>query len=344
MSEYAIETVDLEKEYILKTSTSKLNTGLVDKITKTLHGRHNEKRILALNRVNLRIKYGELFGLLGPNGAGKTTLIKILCTLLQPTHGTAYVNGFNVEREPKKVKTQIGAVLDVDRGWYGRLTGRQNLHFYADLCLIPRHEVRHRINEVLALTEMLQRADDWYQKLSTGEKRRLDIARALLSNPQVLILDEPTLGLDVASARKLRNFLRNELCRRQGRTVLLTTHYMVEAEEICDRVAIINHGKIIACCSPIGIKQLIQPNEFLEIETSAISHQIISRIKAINGVVQLSVTGDDTDHAKLTISVSDSDAVAPKVCREIMKTGGDIFLLNRRVPSLEESFLRLTEA
>jgi ABC-2 type transport system ATP-binding protein len=293
--------------------------------------------------VDIDVGRGELFGLLGPNGAGKTTLIKILCTLLRPTRGTASVNGFDVWREPKKAKAQIGSVLDVDSGWYGRLTGRQNLRFYADVFLVPRHEAQRRIDDVLELTGMSGKADDWHQKLSTGERRRLDIARALLSDPPVLILDEPTLGLDVASARKLRAFIRDDLCRGQGRTVLLTTHYLAEADEICDRVAIIDRGRIVACDDPMGIKKLMQPIEILEVEASGVSPQLKSRIEAIEGVAQVSVVDLDGDRVKLSIGVSSPDAVAPRICKEIIGTGGDILLVNRGLPTLEDSFLRLTK-
>jgi len=202
--------------------------------------------------------------------------------------------------------------------------------------------VRHRLNDALELTEMSQKADDWYQKLSTGERRRLDIARAILPDPSILLLDEPTLGIDVASAHKLRGFIRDELCRKEGKTVLLTTHNMDEAEELCDKVAIIDHGKIVACDQPTGIMQLIQPTAYLVIEALNITDRTISEIEVMDGVTELSVIDKSGNRMRLRAGVTSPDVVGPRICRGIIEAGGDILLMNRHLPSLEESFLRLT--
>lgn len=345
MVDHAIETENLTKVYSRKKQRPNERLSFIDRFVNPVFHSTLKDKVVALNEVNLTINKGELFGLLGPNGAGKTTFVKILCTLLLPTSGTAYVNNFDVRKEASKVKMQIGAVLDLWQGWYPRLTGRQNMKFFADLHLIPSSEVTSRINDALQITGMSEKADDWYQKLSTGEKRRLDIARAILPDSPILLLDEPTIGLDVVIAHEIREFIMNELCKKQGKTALLTTHNMYEADEICDRIAIINEGQIVACDRPEKVKGLVQASNIVEMTIAHASQNVIARLKQLDGVTQLSetVTDPTTNTATLRVHITNSwDEVVPTICETIIKAKGKILSLTKEQPTLEDAFIQLT--
>ena len=199
----------------------------------------------ALNAVNLAVQPGELFGLLGPNGAGKTTLIKLLCTLIAPTSGEALVNGYPLNRE-YDVKSSVGLMTSDDRSFYWRLTGRQNLEFFAHLHHIPEEKIRLRVEETLEIADLGSYADRRFNTYSSGMRQRLAIARAILHKPSILFLDEPTRGLDPETTVRLHDLIRKDLVERNGATVFLTTHDLVEAEILCDRVALMKQGHIIA--------------------------------------------------------------------------------------------------
>ncbi len=265
--DYAIETIDLVKRY--PTSSRSERAGL-------LHGgHHGGGRVVsfggmlsalrgtkgpfmeALRGVNLRIKTGETFGVLGPNGAGKTTLIKILCTLVIHDEGEAYVHGFSVRKDPAEVLKNLQAVLPESRGFNWRLTGRQNLEFYSLLYGLKKNEAKERIDYLLEFAGLNERADDGYQEYSTGMQRKLLLCRVLLRNSPTLLFDEPTAGLDPTSAAEFRGMLHDRLAREEKKTVLLSTHNLHEAQEMCDRVAILDRGKITACDTPDNIRSMI---------------------------------------------------------------------------------------
>lgn len=218
----------------------------------------------AVNGIDLSVERGEIFGLLGPNGAGKTTTMKMLATLLVPTHGTITVLGIDAEKDPRKVRARLGAMLSGERSLYWKLTARENLEYYAALYHVPARETKERIERSLEAVKLSDRADDYVERYSTGMRQRLALARALLPDPQLVILDEPTVGLDPQSARDLRDRVRE--LKRQGRTVLLTTHYMEEADQLCDRVAIIDHGQIVALDTPAALKRRIRAEEVVRLE------------------------------------------------------------------------------
>ncbi|MDR6981009.1 ABC-2 type transport system ATP-binding protein [Streptomyces sp. 3330] len=198
----------------------------------------------ALRGVNLDVSKGELFGLLGPNGAGKTTTIKILTTLLVPTSGEVYLNGLDSVRNPDQVRSRIGYVFGGDKGLYDRLSARDNLRYFANLYRIAPGQQRRRINELLEMLSLTDRQNDRVETFSRGMKQRLHIARGLLHDPDIIYLDEPTNGLDPLAARDVRDIVRR--LKHSGKTILLTTHYMFEAEDLCDRLAVIAGGRIIA--------------------------------------------------------------------------------------------------
>ncbi len=213
------------------------------------------QRFRAVAGVDLEVRRGEIFGLLGPNGAGKTTTMRMLATLLEPTEGSARVLGLDVVTQAREVRRRMGAVLSGERSLYWKLTGRENLDYFAALYHVPRQLTRERIVAALAAVQLTDRADDYVERYSTGMRQRLVLARALLPDPELLLLDEPTVGLDPQAARDLRE--RVVRLRDTGRTILLTTHYMEEADQLCDRVAIIDHGRIVALDRPSELKRVV---------------------------------------------------------------------------------------
>ena len=213
------------------------------------------KDITAVDSISLTIKKGEIFGLLGPNGAGKTTTLMILSTLFKPTSGTAVVNGFNVLTHPLQVRESIGMVFQ-DPSSDTVLTAYENLKLHAYLYNVPVRLIDEKINSVLTLVDLHKRKNDVVKTFSGGMRRRMEIARGLIHEPQILFLDEPTLGLDPQTRGHIWDYIRS-LAKKIGMTIILTTHYMEEAETLCDRIAIIDHGKIIALDSPANLKRTI---------------------------------------------------------------------------------------
>jgi ABC-2 type transport system ATP-binding protein len=226
------------------------------------------ERFRAVDGIDLRVEAGEIFGLLGPNGAGKTTTMKMLATLLIPTSGTIRVLGIDPLTRPREVRARLGAMLSGERSLYWKLTARENLEYFAALYHVPPAEVNARIAGVLSAVKLTDRAEDYVERYSTGMRQRLALARALLPDPPLIILDEPTVGLDPQASRDLRDRVRE--LRAQGRTVLLTTHYMDEADQLCDRVAIIDHGRIVALDTPAALKRTIRAEEVVHLEIGVV--------------------------------------------------------------------------
>jgi len=217
------------------------------------HLTHSYRSNLALRDVSLTIESGEFFGLFGPNGAGKTTLIRILSTLVIPSSGTACVHDLDVVRDADAVRSLIGLVFSNENSFYGRLSGRQNLEFFAALQNLGWEQSRRRATDLLALFDLVGAADSAVQSYSTGMRQRLNVARALLHDPKVIFLDEPTKGMDILAAESLRELLRKELVERQHKTILLTTHDLQEMELLCDRVGILDHGQLRAVGAPVDL-------------------------------------------------------------------------------------------
>lgn len=239
----------------------------VQNVGRWFEGKKKE-RFYALKGATMQVEYGELFGLLGPNGAGKSTLIKILSTLLLPSEGTARVAGYDVVKEGDKVRRAINMVSGGEHSGYGILTVREGLWLFAQFHGIPSKTAYRRIDEALEIIGLADSAQTRINKLSTGMRQKMNFVRGLLNDPQVLFLDEPTLGLDVETARIMRDYLKHWIKERPGRTVLLTTHYMAEADELCDRLAIIDGGRILACDTPANLKRTMQGEVVLRTELS----------------------------------------------------------------------------
>ena len=302
-------------------------------------------RILAVNELDVEISPGELFGLLGPNGAGKTTTVKMLCTLLTPTSGRAWVKGYDVVKDAQHVRRVVNMVAGGERMLYYRLTARENLTYFAELYDVPRTDVRKRVQTVLDLVGLSGRADDEVEKYSKGMKQRLQIARGLINDPQVLFLDEPTIGLDVDIAKELRSFIRKQLVDEQGKTVLLTTHYLVEAEELCDRVAFIFKGQIVAKGSPTELSRLIVSKVRVEIIVDGASTQDIDSFANETKAVIQSVETFETDRTRKRIAIEAlSESIIQSAFQYFQTRGTKVISVTLKPPSLEDAYLHLAEA
>lgn len=240
------------------------------------------KSTVAVEDISFDVGRGELFGLLGPNGAGKTTTVKMLTTLLLPTDGTARILGLDVVQQTAEVRKHIGFAFSGSRGLYNRLTAIQNLKYFAELYALDPQITRKRIPELLELVGLNTRGDDKVETYSSGMIQRLHLARALLHNPEVLFLDEPTVGIDPVGSRELRQTIKNLISL--NKTILLTTHYMAEAEELCHRIAIINKGRIVAMDSPEALKRQISGDSVIEacIQTGQ-AQVILDQLRVLDG-------------------------------------------------------------
>lgn len=333
-NEYAIQTTNLTKTFKYKNQTTE---GGLFKRKKTV-------TVNAINDLHLSIKRGELFGLLGPNGAGKTTLVKMLCTLLPPTNGTATVNGYDIIKQQMQVKRSLGTLFSVgERGFFWRLNGYRNLEFYAAIYNVPRHKRQQRILEVLNLVG-LENAQDLYQKYSGGMKRKLALARTLLPDPPILLLDEPTVGLDVISSRNIREFVKNTVSKESGKTVLYTTHYIEEAAQICDKIGILSHGKLIALGTPDELRDKIKNEEQIYLILEDITDHQIEVLRSLQGVISLTQKSEDLmpNQTGLCIQLKNVDQL-PSIFDFLF--GQKIKLVNfkREEPTLEDAFVELTK-
>lgn len=292
-----------------------------------------------LNNINLAIGQGELFGLLGPNGAGKTTLIKILSTLILPSSGGAIVNGYDLSDEPG-VKTSIGLASGDERGFYWRLTGRQNLEFFAVLHHIPPHRIHARIQEVLKTTALEEAADTRFSNYSSGMRQRLCIARALLNDPRILFLDEPTRALDPKAARELRTFIREELTRRHGVTVFLTTHSLEEAEEICDRIAILEKGEIKGCGTIEELKDRLGFADRYSMLVRGGTREL--RESLLKELPKVEATSNGPEETVFEFEPGDEGDLG-RIIDSVRRYNGRILRLCREQPSLWSIFSTLTQ-
>jgi len=301
-----------------------------------------KKRVEALRGVSFRIREGEVFGLLGPNGAGKTTTIKILSTLLLPDEGEAWVNGFHVVREAERVRESIGVSLYSDRGFYWKLTGRENLRYFAYLYHMDSREAERRIDELLKLVGLEEDADRLVEEYSTGMKSKLNFARALLHDPPILFLDEPTIGLDPTSARRVRELILE--MGKQGKTVLLTTHNMFEADMLCDRIAIINRGVIVAVGTPSELKGMVEEANIVEIEAIGICPEALRLLESVEGVKRVSDRIRDPVSGAGEVRVVFEKGVEDltEILRVLSKARLRVIAVRRAEPTLEDVFVELT--
>jgi ABC-2 type transport system ATP-binding protein len=323
--------------------TFSIETNDLGRIYKIRHTKKGEsKTLVALENVSLQVSEGEVFGLLGPNGAGKTTLIKILTTLLAPSNGWAKVAGLDVLQQPDLIRQRINMVSGGESSGYGLLTVRENLWMFSQFYGIPSKEANARIKTLLQVVGLADRANTRSSNLSTGLRQKMNIVRGFLTDPQVLFLDEPTLGLDVGAARDVRRLVRQWMDDDRKRTVLLTTHYLVEAEELCERVAIINKGKVLACDTPQALKQQLQKEAIFQIELDTpqpLNMPSFSSLVGVNGCRLVSENGA----TRVDVTLKEEAALA-QVIASLTEQKARILSLQKREPTLEDVFVKLVGA
>jgi ABC-2 type transport system ATP-binding protein len=294
---------------------------------------------LAVDNVSLQIERGELFGILGQNGAGKTTLIKMLCTALLPTSGSAIVAGYDVVRGARHVRQAIGLVSGEERSFYWRLTGRQNLEFFAALYHVPPTTARQRIEALLQGVGLAADADRPFRTYSTGMRQKLAIARGLLNQPQVLFMDEPTRSLDPISAQHIRRFVADYILGELGSTVILATHSMAEAEELCNRVALIRAGRVVAQGSIQQLRQTLHHGVRRELRLRHMPPDLPDALRRLAGVLSLEVSRVEGLHI-LDLAMSDEGALLAAVLRETIESGADVYECQTYQATLEDIYLR----
>ena len=307
--------------------TFKSSMGVLNRKTKT---------ITAVDSISFEVKSGELFGLLGPNGAGKTTTVKMLTTLLIPSGGSAHVAGLDIVREAEKIRPRIGFIFGGERGLYWRLSGEDNLRYFASLYYVDPQVAKKRIPYLLELVKLEDRGKEKVEGYSRGMKQRLHIARALIHDPEILFLDEPTIGLDPVGARELRQAVLN--LQSEKKTILLTTHYMFEADALCQRTAVINHGKIIAMDTPANLKQVVKDLSVVELETFGISPDAVKKLKELPFVE--SVTLEDRDQRQHILIQTPRGPEAVPALMEALE-GVEVGKVSIREPTLEDAYVRL---
>ncbi len=321
MSELAIETRDLVRTYRMKRTS-----------------RHSEAvTITALDGITLDVPRGELFGLLGPNGAGKTTLIKVLVTLLLPTTGTARVAGLDVVAQAQQVRERISMVSGGEHSGYGLLTVREQLWMFSQFYGLPSRTALPRIDALLKVVGLYEERNRRVSALSTGMRQKMNMVRGLVPNPDVLFLDEPTVGLDVAAARDVRAYIKTWIREIPGRTILLTTHYMHEAEELCDRVAIIHKGRIVTCDSPAALRRNTMGGSYFVLVTEPLDGD--GWLAQVPGVRRADTQMRD-GRTELRVHLADDGAIAAMV-KALADRERKIYSLQKIEPSLEDVFVRI---
>ncbi|MCI4327751.1 MAG: ABC transporter ATP-binding protein [Thermoplasmata archaeon] len=295
-------------------------------------------RTEALRGVDLDVDHGEIFGLLGPNGAGKTTFTKILSTLLIPTSGSVEVLGLDVVRQAAELRPRIGLVLGGERGLYNRISARENLRYFADIYGVPVVHRDRRIQEVLDRVDLTEAADRRVEEFSRGMKQKLHLARGILHGPEILFLDEPTIGLDPKSARETRKLIRSLVA--DGVTIFLTTHYMFEAEELCQRIAVLSRGRIVARDTVAGLRKLVGGDRTIEVEAYGFDDGEIQRLNRLPGVSRV-MSEEFGPRLRLTMRVR-TDELSLEQVRAQLVNHPELAVRERRT-SLEDVYLDLVE-
>lgn len=331
MSGYAIEVTHLTKEFEVKKKNQPF----------WKREKNGKEMFVAVNNVNFDVKKGEIFGFLGPNGAGKTTTIKMISTLLRPTSGTVTVNDIDVNKKPLDALKNLGTVLSGERSTYWKLTGRENLKYFAAMNGITGKVADNRIDAMLKRFNLDKRADETVEKYSTGMKQRVALAKALIAEPSIVILDEPTSGLDPQSARNLRELILE--IKEEGRTILLTTHYMEEADQLSDRIAIIDHGEIIALDTPQNLKKSLNKTNVVVLELNNWNEDMSSNIKNIKFIEKVnSKFNDTTQKWEVKAHIQNGNDTISSLISTITASGTKINNFSTEEPTLEDVFISLT--
>ncbi|AZR74959.1 ABC transporter ATP-binding protein [Anoxybacter fermentans] len=299
------------------------------------------RTFVAVKNVNFKVKRGEIFGLLGPNGAGKTTTIKMISTLLEPTRGKVLVNGYDVVKDARKVRQSLGTVLSGERSIYWKLTGRENLEYFGALYGMKRKEAKARAQELLERLDLSKRGDELVENYSSGMKQRIALGKALMADPPILLLDEPTVGLDPQAALRLREIIME--LKEEGKTILLTTHYMEEADILCDRIAIIDQGEIIALAPPSQLKAQLSEKRMIQLTVRGLSDEVQNKLNKVSHVERvLAHYDDEKENWQITIHSSNGEETITDIIQTLTKEQVQIQNVNVKEPTLEDVFIHLT--
>jgi len=300
------------------------------------------KKVVAVDAIDFSVPKGEIFGLLGPNGAGKTTSIKMLCTLITPSSGDAYINGFSIAKDQQKVRENLGVMLTGERTLYWKLTGQENLEYFAALYHLDSAYAKKRILALLDLVGLSEREDTLVENYSTGMRIRLSFAKALLNEAPVLLFDEPTASLDPQSSHLIRDIIRD--LKRQGYAILLTTHNMEEADALSDRVAIIDHGKIVVLGSPSELKQKVKSSDIIEIEARNVVEQTVNALQSFSEVSKVALTSSTQGRETqlLRVHVEKGKEVLPRILEFFIRKQVTITKVSFIEPTLEDVFIAET--
>ncbi len=330
-SKYAIETQGITKRFPKQ-----------KRYREMLRHPLRREEITALRGVDLQVGQNELFGLLGPNGAGKTTLIKILCTLMLPNEGAALVNGYDIFQHEKQIRRSIGYVINEERSFYWRLTGRQNLDFYAVLNNLAPVQAKKRINLVLDVTGLLPQADKMFKDYSTGMRQRLSIARGLLTEPEILFMDEPTRSLDPVVAQQLRDFVKQDIIKQHGKTVFFSTHNLAEAQ-MCQRIAILHQGTIRTCGTVEHVRGLTPKKRYsLKLRQNGFDYRkTILSLPFVKTIDELKPEAG-SPYLELEIYIDEQQGDMWQLIERIVTSGGKVEACYPQETSLEEVFSQLT--
>src|SRR3954462_3202349 len=299
------------------------------------------KPVTALAGVDLEVAAGEFFGLLGANGAGKTTLIKILTTLLLPTGGEARIFGFDVVEDTTRIRRIMNMVAGGEQSGYGILTVREQLWMFSQFYGLGQREGWSRVDELIEATGLSEQRQQRVSTLSTGQRQKMNMARGLLNDPWILFLDEPTLGLDVAAARSIRELVLDWKAAVPGRTVLLTTHYMAEADELCERIAIVDHGRILAIGTPDELKKRVQRESIFRLELDHLDGGVAT-LARLPGVESAALAESDAEAQRVVVNLAlTEDAALGGVVTALGGTGSHILALRKSEPTLEDVFVEV---
>jgi ABC-2 type transport system ATP-binding protein len=303
----------------------------------TINLTKNFGALTAVDHISFNVKKGEIFGLLGPNGAGKTTTIRMLATLTKPTEGTAKIGGYDVLKDDNKVRELVGLVSEKII-MYDRLTARENLWFFGKLYDIPKEELNNRIDELLGLVQLSSWKNSQVGTFSSGMRQRMNVIRAMLNMPSVLLLDEPTLGLDPQSTVEVREFVKR-INRKNKTTIILTTHMMVEADMLCDRIGIIDHGKIAALDTSKNLKKLVSGSDtiVLELEIANLTTNLISSIQSLENISF--VSQENSTHVRVNAA---GEEAFDNIIDTVRAGKGKICSVKNLEPTLEDVFLQIT--
>lgn len=328
---YIIETVNLSKKFpVLK--------GYRDIIFHPFR----KKEITALHEINIQVKEGDIFGLLGPNGAGKTTLIKILCTLVLPSAGSAFVKGYNVTLDDKSIRRVIGYVISEERSFYWRLSGRQNLKFFAKLNNIPSRESDRRIERLLDFLDLAKDGHRMFKDYSTGMRQKLAIARGLLTDPAILFMDEPSSGLDPVSAHNLKQLVKEKLAGEEKKTVIFATHNLGDAEELCSSIAIIRNGEVGFAGQIEDVKLQFRDSKKYMMKLRSPETGPAGKIRNMPQVKRIMpLSNGSSGLTEIEIETGQDNSSIQGFVREIVDMGGEIFSVYEIEPTLEDLFSKI---